>query len=314
MGYGIIGLLLVTGIVRWRTAKLKQRQKELETEVAHATLEIRTQKEEVEKQHDQLFAQKLKIDESINYAKNIQNSILIPEKDLKQVIPDLFIFYQPRDNVSGDFYWFSKVKDIVVVAAIDCTGHGVPGAFMSMIGNTLLNDIVNGMNILKPSQILKYLNRGIKEDLRQDHSGTHAQDGMDLALCTINLDSRTLQYSGAKNPLYLIRNQQLEVIRADPWSIGGRFKRYGIDKEIEFTNHVMSLDQPVAIYMFSDGYMDQFGGEEGEKFSMDCFKKLLIENSEKPMEEQKNILDRTMKNWQKGQRQIDDMLVIGMRI
>ena len=319
--YLITALLVVIGFLRWRTAKLKRRQKELETEVANATQEIQAQKEEVETQRDeietqrdQLVAQKQKINESINYAKHIQDSILLPEEDIKQSIPDFFVYNQPREIVSGDFYWFSKVNETLVIAAIDCTGHGIPGAFMSMIGNTLLNDIVNEMCILKPSQILKYLNSGIKEALRQDLSETHAQDGMDLALCTIDLESRTLQYSGAKNPLYLIRDQQLKVIKADPWSIGGRIKRYGIDKKIEFTNHVISLDHFVSLYIFSDGYQDQFGGEDGEKFSIVRFNKLLIEISEKPMEEQKIILARTMEDWKESRRQIDDMLVIGIRI
>ena len=319
-GYVILALLLVVAFLRWRTARLKQRQKELETEVTYATQEIRAQKEEVESQRDEIkiqrdlvVAQKQKINESITYAKHIQDSILMPEEEIKkQSATDLFIFNRPREIVSGDFYWFSMVNGSMVIAAIDCTGHGVPGAFMSMIGNTLLNDIVNGMCILKPSQILKYLNSGIKQALRQDLSGTHAQDGMDLAFCTINLESRTLQYSGAKNPLYLIRDQQLEVIKADPWSIGGRIKRYGVDKKIEFTNHVISLGQSVAIYLFSDGYLDQFGGEKEEKFGIDRYNELLIEISEKPVEEQKVILARTMEEWKQDQRQIDDMLIIGM--
>jgi len=278
----------------------------LEQKVKERTIELTRQKLVIE-------AANQKINDSINYAKHIQDSILLPEDDIKQFLSDLFIYNRPREIVSGDFYWFSKVNDTMVIAAIDCTGHGVPGAFMSMIGNTLLNGIVNEMKTLKPSKILKYLNHGIKQALRQNLSETHAQDGMDIALCTINLESRTLQYCGAKNPLYLIRDQQLKVIKADPWSIGGQIKRSGIDKEIEFTNHIISLDHSVSVYMFTDGYMDQFGGEDGEKFSIDRYKKLLIEISEKTMEEQKIILNRTMEEWKENQQQIDDMLVIGIR-
>lgn len=304
--YSICVLYLIRLTYKLYSKKLIRDNIRLETVVSDRTREIRQQKEIIENKN-------LQITSSINYAKHIQDSILLPEEDIKQFIPDLFIYNQPREIVSGDFYWFSKVSETMVFATIDCTGHGVPGAFMSMIGNTLLNDIVNGMNIIKPSQILKYLNRGIKQALLQNLSETHAQDGMDLALCTINLESRTLQYCGAKNPLYLIRDQQLEVIKADPWSIGGRIKRSGIEKEIEFTNHIISLDHSVTVYMFSDGYLDQFGGEDGEKFSIDRFNKLLIKISGETMEEQKIILTRTMEDWKKNQRQIDDMLVIGIR-
>jgi serine phosphatase RsbU (regulator of sigma subunit) len=287
--------------------QLELLNRNLEQKVVDRTAELNRQKQNLEVANQ-------KINDSINYARHIQDSILLPEEEIRESVTDLFIYNLPREQVSGDFYWFSKVKHIMVIAAIDCTGHGIPGAFMSMIGHTLLNDIVNGMNILKPSQIMKYLNRGVKELLHQTSAEVHAQDGMDLALCTIDPDKKILQYCGAKNPLYLVRNKELEVIKADPWSVGGRKKRFGIDEEVEFTNHMISLDQPVSVYMLTDGYLDQFGGEGDEKFNLDRFKKLLLKASDQPMTEQKLIFAQTMEDWKKDQPQIDDMLVVGIRL
>ena len=287
--------------------QLELLNRNLEQKVEERTTELIRQKQNLEVANQ-------KINDSINYARHIQDSILLPEEEIKESLTDFFIYNRPRELVSGDFYWFSKVKNIMVIAAIDCTGHGIPGAFMSMIGHTLVNDIVNGMNILKPSQILKYLNRGVKELLHQNSAEAHAQDGMDLALCTIDPDKRVLQYCGARNPLYLVRDKKLEVIKADPWSVGGRKKRFGIDKEVEFTNHMINLDQPVSVYMLTDGYLDQFGEEGEEKFNLDRFRKLLVEISDKPMNEQKLILAQTMEEWKGSQRQIDDMLIIGIHL
>jgi serine phosphatase RsbU (regulator of sigma subunit) len=287
--------------------QLKMLNRRLEQKVKKRSAELVSQKQILEETN-------LKIKDSIQYAKHIQDSILVPEEEIGQYIPDLFIYNKPRETVSGDFYWFSRVKNILVIAAIDCTGHGIPGAFMSMIGHTLLNNIVNEMHILMPSQIMKYLNRGVKELLHQKISETHAQDGMDLALCTINPDTRTLQYCGAKNPLYLVRGDKMETIRADPWSVGGLKKRFGPDSEVQYTNHVINMDGPVSIYMLTDGYLDQFGRQQEKKFNIYRFLRMLIKISHKPMEEQKEILSRTMEEWKGDQRQIDDMLVIGMRI
>ena len=287
--------------------QLEMLNRNLEQKVKERTSELVRQKENLEIANQT-------VNDSINYAKYIQDSILLPEDEIRQLFPDLFIYNQPKEAVSGDFYWFSNVKDIFVIAAIDCTGHGIPGAFMSMIGNALLGDIVNGMNILIPSQILTYLNRGIKKLLRQDSSEAHAQDGMDMAICTIDPDHRILQFCGAKNPLYLVRDSKLEVIKADPWSIGGRIKRYGKDKEVKFNNHTLHLDEPVSAYMFTDGFLDQFGGEQEEKFNIDRFQEMLVKNSAKPMKEQKEILAHTMDNWKEDRKQLDDMLVIGMKV
>ena len=287
--------------------QLKMLNRSLEQKVRKRSAELVSQKQILEETN-------LKINDSIQYAKHIQDSILVPEEEIGQYIPELFIYNKPRETVSGDFYWFSRVKNILVIAAIDCTGHGIPGAFMSMIGHTLLNNIVNEMNILMPSQIMKYLNRGVKELLHQSSSETHAQDGMDLALCTINPDTRILQYCGAKNSLYLVRGNKLETLRADPWSVGGLKKRSGTDGEVQYTNHTINLDGSVSVYMLTDGYLDQFGGKQEEKFNIDRFLKLLGDISDIPLNDQKQILTRTMEEWKGNQRQIDDMLVIGMRI
>ena len=260
--------------------------------------------------------QKEKIIDSITYAQRIQESILMEEREIKNYLPDSFIFFKPKDIVSGDFYWCTKIDDKIILAAVDCTGHGVPGAFMSMIGNTLLNQIVNEKHITKPSEILQLLNLGVFEALHQEKDGSLADDGMDIALCCIDYKNNEVQFAGAQNPLYIVSANQIEVISADIHVIGGCITTSIITDPMkkEFTNHVIPIKKDMSIYLFSDGYMDQFGGSENKKFGVKRFKELLLNNQHQGMKKQKELITSTHNEWRGNSNQIDDILVMGVRI
>lgn len=251
-----------------------------------------------------------KITDSINYASRIQESILPSDSEIKKQLPDSFVFFKPRDIVSGDFYWLSSIMDKTIIACVDCTGHGVPGAFMSLIGNTLLNEIVNEKEIVDPSLILKRLHFEVVKALHQNTDRIHNRDGMEMSLVVIDKENQTIQYSGAMNPLYLINGNDVSVIKPDMKSIGG--ENIG-NKEIEFTNHTIQIQKNMSVYLFTDGYMDQFGGPENKKFNIPNFKNMLIEIQSLDMNKQKVVVEETIQKWKGNSRQIDDMLVIGIR-
>lgn len=272
---------------------------------------------EIQKQRDQIQKQNENISKSINYAQGIQRALLPPQSSLQAIFPDSFIFFRPRDVVSGDYYWFKELTTgygstektgKVAVAAIDCTGHGVPGAFLSMIGYNLLDDIVF-RGIHKPGAILRELNNGIRRTLRQDE--TDNRDGMDMALCVVDTKTNTVEFSGAKNPLVYVVNNEVNRIRGDKESIGG-----GMDyRNDEFTTHVIKVESPTWFYMFSDGFIDQFGGPDGRKFMIKNFIDLLAGISILPPDQQREILKNTLKDWL-GTKfpQVDDILVVGFKI
>lgn len=251
-----------------------------------------------------------KIAESITYASRIQRSILLQEEEVQKVLPDSFIYYEPRDVVSGDFYWLSEQNDKIIVATVDCTGHGVPGAFMALIGNTLMNEIVNEKRVTKPSQVLKQMNEGVMKALRQKTDG-HSQDGMEMSLCVIDRKKKTIECAGAMNPIYFINGDRVEIVKPDMISIGGALTKN--EDVSEFKDHLIPMEKGTLIYMFTDGYMDQFGGTENKKFNTKRFKEMLLEIRSLEMSEQKNVIAERMKDWRKGQRQIDDMLVLGIK-
>ena len=275
----------------------------------------------IKRQNNVLTVQKQLIEEknteitqSINYASRIQNSIMLTEATIRTYLPDLFIYFQPRDIVSGDFYWFTQIESKILIAAVDCTGHGVPGAFLSMIGNTLLNKIVNEYRITSPSLILTYLHEGMMATLEQNANDQITEDGMDMNLCSIIPDEKLVLYSGAKNPLLVFIENQLVSIKGDFQSIGEHPLRPGMD--VEFTEHQIAYDDETIIYLMSDGYTDQFGGDgkKSSKFNASRFKKMLLENSNKPMQEIKKVISDSMDNWKKDNEQTDDILVIGIRL
>lgn len=251
------------------------------------------------------------IQSSINYAKRIQEAMLHNSNLQEQLLPDSFVLFKPRDVVSGDFYWISELKGWydpdVVIAAVDCTGHGIPGAFMSMIGMNSLNAIIS-RGVAESDQILDELDKEIRTALQQEKTGN--QDGMDVALGIYRKERGVLEFSGAKNPLIYIQDNKVFKLKGDRRAIGG--KQY--KKKAGFKKHSVSIDQPTVIYLFSDGYQDQFGGEQNTKFMTTRFADLLLEIHQKPMQEQKEILDRTIMEWMEGRKQTDDILVVGVRL
>jgi ligand-binding sensor domain-containing protein/serine phosphatase RsbU (regulator of sigma subunit) len=293
--------------VRFRERKLIAEKKMLEEKVEERTREVVRQKEVIEEKNKD-------ITDSINYAKRIQTAILPADNLIYSELSQCFVLFKPKDIVSGDFYFFSKTNGaedpLCVVAAVDCTGHGVPGAFMSMIGNSLLNQIIKEKKITRPSDILNHLNEGVREALKQKEADAQTRDGMDIALCTIDLKKREIQYAGANRPLYLVRSNNLEEIKADKFPIGG----IQPEEKREFTNHVFSLDPGDSIYLSTDGYADQFGGEEGKKFMTKRFKSLLLEQQAVSISKVKAVLEETIEKWKGTHEQVDDICVIGIRI
>ncbi len=279
-------------------------------------VELNSKNDELLQKNILIENQKEKIVDSIIYAKSIQHSILLEEREIQKYLPDSFIYYKPKDIVSGDFYWCSKINNKIIIAAVDCTGHGVPGAFMSLIGNTLLNNIVNEKQITKPSEILRHLNRGVFEALHQDKIGGLSDDGMDIALCCIDFSNNQVEFAGAQNPLYVLSGNKLEVFKGDIHTIGGRryVSKHEDPAEIEYTNHVIPITNPMNIYLFSDGYMDQFGGLERKKYGMHRFKDLLLNNRGLHMQKQKKIIAAAHDDWKGNSLQIDDILVMGFRL
>lgn len=293
-------------LLRMRDDLLSYRS-EMEQKVREQTQEIRKQKEEVEIQKEKVTALYIDLQSSIDYAQRLQETILPNDATIKKMFPDSFVFFRPKATVSGDFYWFKELGGKKVIAAADCTGHGVPGAFMSLVGHNVLNTVTKVFT--KPSQILNNANRLAVDVLRSNDGDSYMRDGMDIALCTIDQKSMTLEFSGAHNPVYIIRNGELIEIESDPFSIGS----YDYNEK-EFTNHTVQLQHDDCLYVFSDGYADQFGGPRGKKFMRKHFRKLLQDISHLPMPEQKWRLMDTLDRWQGNQEQVDDILVIGIRV
>ncbi len=260
---------------------------------------------------EEIALQKEKIMDSITYARRIQNAVLPRKKILADSLKDYFIFFRPRDIVSGDFYWSTKIENKLLIAAADSTGHGVPGAFMSMLGISFLNEIVSKMpyDKIEAHTILNQLRENVKKSLHQTGKEGEAKDGMDIAFCVVDLEINKLQYAGAHNPLLIVRNNEIVQYRADDMPIGIFYN----EKE-SFTNHVIDIEPNDRFYIFSDGYPDQFGGERGRKFMIKRFKQMLIEIHQLPMNEQEKILDTRFKEWKNGTRQIDDVLVMGFEV
>lgn len=250
-----------------------------------------------------------KISESINYAKRIQGAILPNNQIIQRVLPDSFIIYKPRDVVSGDFPWFMQVGDDIFFAAVDCTGHGVPGALISLIGYFLLNDIVRSRKISDPGKILDMLDEGVTQTLRQDQEGAATRDGMDIALCRINTKTNQLDYAGAHRPLYILKGEELTEVKGDKWPIGGGIYR----NQTNFTNTSIHMEKGDSVYFCSDGFPDQFGGPDNRKFGPKRLRNTIHENGQKSMEEIYHVLDESWEEWKGDQKQTDDVLLIGIR-
>jgi serine phosphatase RsbU (regulator of sigma subunit) len=246
------------------------------------------------------------ITDSINYAQRIQSAILPSSDYVNKTLPNSFVLYKPKDIVAGDFYWIKKVNDNIVYATADCTGHGVPGAMVSVVCSNSLNQSIKELKTANPAEILEMTRTLVKESFKSKDD--NVKDGMDITLCSINYLQNTIQFTGANNPLYIIRNKQIIEVKGDKQPVGNHIK------EVPFTVHTMQLEKNDVVYTFSDGYVDQFGGEKGKKFMRKRFKALLLKISNKPMQEQKSILNNTFETWRGELEQVDDVCVIGIRV
>jgi len=301
ISYVIFIILSIVFYIRYRERKLKHEKKVLEQKVRERTAEI-------SRQRDKIAAQNKDITDSIHYASRIQSALLPSDEFAKSVLDSYFILFKPRDIVSGDYYWLTQIHNKTIVVAADCTGHGVPGAFMSMLGVSFFNEIVNTMSNLQANRILNRMRNYVKKTLYQRGEDDEAKDGMDLALCIIDKKKKKLQYAGAYNSLYYIRDGELNQIKADRMPIGVHV----VEKD-SFTNHQIDLEPDDIFYIFSDGYVDQFGGEKGSKFKSKPFKRLLMKIHEEPIEEQKEILESELDDWKGDYSQVDDIIVIGFK-
>jgi serine phosphatase RsbU (regulator of sigma subunit) len=254
-----------------------------------------------------------KITESINYAKRIQSAIIPDTKILQNALPNSFVYYKPRDVVSGDFPWFVYAPEdgLIYVAAVDCTGHGVPGALISLIGYFILNDIVNQHHNFTSGEILDLLDQGVTKTLRQDDSASTTRDGMDIGLCKINLKTQELEYSGAHRPLYFVQNGEIIEVKGDRFPIGGGQHK----KRTGFTTTKLKYNQSDQIYIFSDGLPDQFGGAENSlmKYSPRKLRDVILENQNLNMNEMYNTIDHSFESWKGNHKQTDDVLLLGIK-
>lgn len=253
------------------------------------------------------------IQQSISYAKFIQESIFQPLERIEDSIPDYFVFYQPKELVGGDFFWFKKIKNLFYIAAVDCTGHGIPGALMSMMSITVMNQTINSQHVNAPSVLLKKLQKKIEKLLNQ-RSSIENSNGFDIALCQINLETKVLEYAGANRPLYLMTKNEKSGIpefvikKPTPIPIGLHPK-----DNMDFTLHTLQLKQGDIVYIFSDGYTSQFGGDFNKKIGSKRFRNFLYTIHTLPMQEQKSLLEENFNLWKGDLEQVDDTLVIGLK-
>ncbi len=266
---------------------------------------------ELKKIEEEIKDKNAKITDSINYAFRLQNAILPSQKLIRQSFPDSFMFYLPRDIVSGDFPWLFEKDDDIYIAAIDCTGHGVPGAMLSLIGYFIMNQILNQPEVLTPGEILNQLHKGVQQTLRQDKEGASARDGMDVALCKVNFKEMELQFSGAHRPLYHVREGELTEYKGTRSAIGG-IPKEGKPEPV-FQNHVIKIQKKDCIYFFSDGLPDQFGGPEGRKYFPKRIRQHVIDNKDLPMVQLYNFFKKDYEEWIGNEVPIDDVLLIGIR-
>lgn len=308
----IMGLILgLFFVIIWQ---LKERKKSYQL-LEESNKQVLAQKQEIENQRDIANLQKKKITDSIKYAQRIQQAVLPPVSMIEKCLPESFVLFKPRDIVSGDFYWITQKEGVIIITVADCTGHGVPGAFMSMLGIAFLNEIVSKLSInkhirnLNANDILNQLRDNVISSLHQTGKFDESKDGMDIALCIIDMEQKSLQYAGAHNPIYLVRKGQLIHYEADKMPIG-IYKNF----KNSFKNNEIQIENDDIVYLFSDGYYDQIGGPQGTKYFSANFKKKLLEISTLPMKEQAKILEKNIEEWKNGNEQVDDMLVVGFKL
>jgi len=301
--YGLVLVILIMIIIRVRTKNLRQSNRVLREKEEAA--------KKIAEQREKLALINKDITDSINYAKRIQEAMLPSLKTFKKILPDSFVLYKPKSIVSGDFYWVNSKNDKILVATADCTGHGVPGAFMSLIGIELFRRNADILGVEKPANILNELNNDFA-NIFNDIENTTLRDGMDVALCSIDIKKKQLEFAGAFNPLYIIRDEKIIEIKGNRFSVG----LSGLEEDknkIFFNNHVVDLKKDDIIYMFTDGYVDQFGGPREKKYKKRRFRHLLLNIYNHPIEKQREILEKNIDDWRGPHEQIDDILIIGIK-
>lgn len=257
----------------------------------------------------QLKQKNKEITDSINYAKRIQNAILPSRNDIKSKLPDSFVYYRPKDIISGDFYWLTEIDSKIYFVTADCTGHGVPGALMSMLGITYLNQIINEKNILQPSKILDELKSSIINSLTTSDNGDSLKDGMDITIYSIDKENLKLHYSAANNGLYIIRDKEIIKLDPDKQPVGSNPKQ-----NLPFTNFSFDLKPKDFIITYSDGFPDQFGGPKGKKYKYKQLQELLLELNQKPTDSIPLLLNSIFEKWKGKLEQVDDVLIVGVRV
>jgi serine phosphatase RsbU (regulator of sigma subunit) len=306
-------LLVILIIILYSRNKLKNKaNKALQTQneaIKSQKAEIESQKEELTQKGAILEENNKQITDSITYARQIQESLLPSTKLFKQEFPKSFVYYKPKDIVSGDFYWYAQIEDKIALAVVDCTGHGVPGAFMTVLANSLLNQIILETGISSPDLVVSLLDQKIQQNLHQKHFGSISTDGLDIGLIFINLKESTIEFTGAKIPLYVINNNQLQTIIPDRYSVGSIQE---INKT--FSKKSVKIKKDSMIYMSTDGYQDQFGGSKDKKFMKKNFYEFLCTIDHLSTEDQEEKLQQKFQQWRGGHAQTDDVLVMGIRL
>ena len=316
--YGVIGIFALIVLIslaafKMHNKRLIEAKADLEKIVEERTADLKQKEQE--------------ITDSIRYALRIQLSIIPTAERVKALLPESMVFYKPKDIVSGDFYWVEEINDEVLFSAVDCTGHGVPGAMMSVIGLKSLTQAVQDKKLSQPADVLQYLDIAVNDTLRQSSDINAVKDGMDLALCNINFKTLLLQYAGAFNPVCIIRKNisntyqpknsrevfygtDLLEIKSDKFPIGSNAD--GVADT--FTNHSFQLQKDDCVYIYTDGYADQFGGPKGKKFKYNQLKDVLVANAHLPISQHFAVLDQAFTQWKGSHEQVDDVLVIGIKI
>jgi tetratricopeptide (TPR) repeat protein len=325
---GGLSLMLLVAFLVYRSYRQKKRANIIISEknehLEQANIEIEAQRDNITKQKERIEEIHTSLTKSIDYAQRIQNAVLPQKESLNNVLGEHFVLLKPHSIVSGDFYWVTKINDWLVFAVADCTGHGVPGAFMSMLGVSFLNEIVQKKEVNQANQILIQLRASIIESLKQKGITGEQKDGMDMAICVVDTSAGMLQFAGANNPLYLVRNNKFGAIPCDRqiesdertlYEIKGNSMPIAIYRKMDdFTNHTIKIEPEDTVYLFSDGFADQFGGKENKKYKYKPFKHLLLENAHNDMDKQKAILDKTFEEWKGEYHQVDDVCIMGVRL
>lgn len=284
------------------TSSLSKKEIKREKKVIEVLLgKLQSAYNEIEQMH-------LDITDSIHYAKRIQEAMLPAKELLEKLIPGSFIIYKPKDILSGDFYWFNKVDEKIIVVVADCTGHGVPGALVSMIGNNLLNEIVNTNKVTVPGEILSRLNTGIRKLMKQDVKGAKGQDGMDVSICSVDPKKRMIQFAGANQNMIFFHEKKLELVKGDRKGIGG----YQAEADRKYTNHQFKYKAGDTLYMCTDGYADQFGGRKEKRMQTKNLIKIIQSTLSLGLRQQEDLLIDWLEKWKGKVKQTDDILLIGI--